>query len=175
MKFPMTNRVLTVALSCLAFLLLAAPAPARVQTNSPPEIRTPKPPASPRINGPAVFGVRPGSPVIYHIPATGDRPMEFSSTSLPAGFKLDSKSGDLTGTLPAPGESALTLRAKNALGSAEKKFKIVVGETHCPDPAHGLEQLELLGQPGGRRQGVAQRPRHGRLRPDQPRLELHQH
>ena len=40
-------------------------------------ILTPPPPATPRINGPGVFGVRPDAPFLYTIPATGDRPMEF--------------------------------------------------------------------------------------------------
>jgi hypothetical protein len=41
-------------------------------------ILTPPAPATPRINGPNVFGVRPGSPFLYTIPATGERPMTFS-------------------------------------------------------------------------------------------------
>ena len=41
-------------------------------------IRTPPAPDTPRINGPDIFGVRPGSPFLYTIPATGDRPMTFS-------------------------------------------------------------------------------------------------
>lgn len=43
-----------------------------------PLILTPPAPATPRINGPKIFGVRPGSPFQYSIPATGDRPMKFS-------------------------------------------------------------------------------------------------
>src|SRR5215831_6742182 len=41
------------------------------------EILTPKPPATPRINGATIFGVRPGHPVLFTIAATGDRPMQF--------------------------------------------------------------------------------------------------
>src|SRR5258706_6214445 len=58
-------------------------------------IRTPSAPATPRINGPAIFGVRPGSPFLYPIPATGDRPMEFSVKGLPAELLLDSKTGGI--------------------------------------------------------------------------------
>ena len=39
---------------------------------------TPKEQPAPRINGPSVFGVRPGSPFLYTIPATGERPIRFS-------------------------------------------------------------------------------------------------
>ena len=44
-------------------------------------ILTPPSPPTPRINGAGVFGVRPGAPFLYTIPATGDRPI---STGAPA-------------------------------------------------------------------------------------------
>ena len=36
-----------------------------------------------------IFGVRPGSPFLFTIPATGERPMKFSADNLPRGLKLD--------------------------------------------------------------------------------------
>ena len=39
------------------------------------EIRTPPAPATPRINGPRVYGARPGHPFFYHLPVTGERPV----------------------------------------------------------------------------------------------------
>ena len=54
-----------------------------------PYILTPAAPATPRINGANVFGVRPGSPFLFTIPATGDRPMKFSAKNLPSGLKLN--------------------------------------------------------------------------------------
>ncbi len=48
-------------------------------------ILTPAAPATPRINGARVFGVRPGNPFLFQIPATGDRPMTFAATGLPSG------------------------------------------------------------------------------------------
>ncbi len=59
-----------------------------------PEIRTPPAPATPRINGPSVFGVRPKHPLLYHLPVTGDRPMEYAADSLPAGLTLDTNAAD---------------------------------------------------------------------------------
>ena len=50
-------------------------------------VLTPKPPATPRINGPKVFGVRPGHPFLFTIPATGERPMEFAVDDLPVGLE----------------------------------------------------------------------------------------
>ena len=49
-------------------------------------ILTPKPSPQPRINGPAVYGVRPGNPFLYRIPTTGERPMTFSASNLPEGL-----------------------------------------------------------------------------------------
>ena len=86
--------------------LLPGQAVAANTTNS-ALIRTPSAPASPRINGPAIFGVRPGSPFLYRIPATGDRPMQFSVKGLPPALRVDSQTGDLTGSLAKPGEKVV--------------------------------------------------------------------
>jgi alpha-galactosidase len=102
-----------------------------------PEIRTPAAPHTPRINGPAIFGVRPDHPFLYHIPATGDRPMEFSADKLPKGLALDAATGNITGTLHKKGEYIVTFHAKNSLGKSDKKFKIVAGETIDLTPAMG--------------------------------------
>jgi alpha-galactosidase len=102
-----------------------------------PYLLTPAAPAKPRINGASVFGVRPGSPFLYTIPATGERPMEFSAKKLPRGLKLDAKTGRITGTLKTKGEYTVTLRAKNSSGVAEKKFRIVCGDQITLTPPMG--------------------------------------
>jgi len=102
-----------------------------------PEIRTPPAPPTPRINGPEIFGVRPDHPFLYHIPATGDRPMTFSADKLPAGLALDAATGNITGTLHKQSEYKVVFHAKNSLGSSDKNFKIVVGETISLTPAMG--------------------------------------
>jgi alpha-galactosidase len=115
-------------------------APDTILFHDRPEIRTPAAPPAPRINGPSIFGVRPEHPFLYHIPATGDRPMAFSVKNLPPGLKVDAESGDITGSLQKPGEYTMTLRAQNGKGAdhvAEKKFKIVVGETIALTPPLG--------------------------------------
>jgi alpha-galactosidase len=100
-------------------------------------ILTPPPPETPRINGPAVFGVRPGSPFLYTIPATGLRPLQYAVDALPAGLSLDGATGQITGALLQPGRFPVVLRARNAKGSAEKAFTIVVGEAIALTPAMG--------------------------------------
>jgi alpha-galactosidase len=108
-------------------------------------VLTPRPTDTPRINGPKIFGVRPGSPFLYSIPATGDRPMTFSVTGLPAGLRLDPATGRISGMLKTPGEHKVTLRAKNALGSAEKPFRIVVGEEIALTPPMGWNSYNCFG------------------------------
>jgi alpha-galactosidase len=97
------------------------------------------PPASPkpRINGAEIFGVRPGSPFLFTIAATGNRPMTFAANHLPAGLQLDPQTGHITGKLEKTGEYDVTLRAKNSLGAAKRKFKIIVGAKIALTPPMG--------------------------------------
>jgi alpha-galactosidase len=114
------------------------PDPRRRRADTPKaEILTPPAPATPRINGPSVFGVRPGSPFLYTIPATGERPMEFAVEGLPEGLKVDAATGQITGSLKEKGEFKVVLKAKNAQGENEKKFRIVVGDTIALTPPMG--------------------------------------
>ena len=100
-------------------------------------ILTPKPGPQPRLNGPAVYGCRPGHPFLYRIPAQGVRPLQFSTKGLPASLKLDPATGIITGTAPARGTHAVTLRAKSAHGSASRPFMIVAGDTLALTPPMG--------------------------------------
>jgi alpha-galactosidase len=101
-------------------------------------ILTPKPGPSPKINGPKVYGARPGKPFIYRIPATGKRPMDFSVQRLPQSLRLDEKTGIITGRTPKePGEYAVVLRARNSYGKDERTFKIVAGDTLALTPPMG--------------------------------------
>jgi alpha-galactosidase len=150
MKKSTTIGLITAALFVSANLLTAADALADTNSISatppqPPEILTPKPAPTPRINGPKIFGVRPGSPFLYSIPATGDRPMTFSADGLPEGLQLDAANGRISGTLNTAGEYKVTLRAKNSLGVAEKSFRIVVGEDVELTPAMGWNSYNCYG------------------------------
>ena len=119
---------------------------ADINAVSAPYILTPPAPATPRINGASVFGVRPGSPFLFTIPATGERPMTFAADNLPHGLKLDSKTGCITGTLKNKGEFSVTFRAKNSLGTAEKKFRIVCGDQIALTPPMGWNSWNCFAQ-----------------------------
>jgi alpha-galactosidase len=108
-------------------------------------ILTPPAPETPRVNGPSVFGVRPGAPFLYTIPATGRRPLSFSVGDLPAGLDLDPATGRITGTLASAGRHTVTLRARNELGLHEKKFRIVVGDNIALTPPMGWSSWNCWG------------------------------
>jgi alpha-galactosidase len=125
---------------CVLLVSLALPIAALHASDEPDysaRILTPPAPATPHINGPNVFGVRPKSPFLYTIPATGNRPVTFGVQNLPQGLTLDSVSGRITGVLDKPGEYKVILQAKNAKGMDEKKFRIEVGEKIALTPPMG--------------------------------------
>ena len=102
------------------------------------DFRTPPPAPTPHLNGPKVYGVRPGHPFLYRIPCTGTRPISFSAHHLPSSLKLNSKTGIISGTAPAkPGAYTVTLVASSSLGRDRRAFKIVVGETIGLTPQMG--------------------------------------
>ncbi len=100
-------------------------------------ILTPQPGPQPRINGARIFGVRPGSPFLFTIPATGSRPLQFGADDLPQGLKVDTKTGQITGMLTKLGEYAVTLKADNKYGTARRPLKIVCGDTLALTPHMG--------------------------------------
>ena len=104
----------------------------------PKVLLTPPPGPGPRLNGPLVYGARPGRPIIHRIPCTGTRPMVFSADDLPDSLALDPETGILTGTAPArAGRYLLALHAGNEHGAAERPFEIVVGDTLALTPPMG--------------------------------------
>lgn len=111
------------------------------------EILTPPESPFPRINSPAVFGVRPGRPFLYTVAATGTRPLEFAAEGLPEGLALDAKTGRITGTIASAEKKTYTatLKAKNAQGEASKKLRIVVGDTIGLTPPLGWNSWNCWG------------------------------
>lgn len=101
-------------------------------------ILTPPPGPAPHINGPRVYGARPGNPFLYRIPATGTRPIKFSAQNLPDTLTLDAATGIITGDSPRKrGEYPITLKAENTQGSDTRIFKLIVGDTLALTPPMG--------------------------------------
>jgi alpha-galactosidase len=90
-------------------------------------VLTPKPGPEPRINGTKIFGCGPGSPFLFAVPATGERPMTFSAEGLPPGLTLDPATGFITGKIADMGDWIVALKASNAKGEAGRTLKIICG------------------------------------------------
>jgi len=110
-------------------------------------ILTPPVGPEPRINGPKVFGVRPGSPFLFTIPATGERPMKFSANPLPEGLKIDSDTGIISGRIADKSHSAykLMVEASNSKGTAKRDFSIIVGDKIGLTPPLGWNSWNCWG------------------------------
>jgi alpha-galactosidase len=106
-------------------------------------ILTPKAGPAPHINGAKVFGVRPGHPVLYTIAASGNKPMKYDADRLPAGLKINKKTGQISGKIDKAGEYKIILEVKNKAGKAERPLKIVVGETIALTPPMGWNSWNI--------------------------------
>ena len=113
--------------------------------NIPKYILTPPAPATPRYNGPLVYGVRPGSPVIFRIPVSGERPMKFSVNNLPEGLTLDAAKGVISGSIRERGDYEMTIVAENAKGKTEQPFTIKVGDKIALTPPMGWNSWNCWG------------------------------
>ena len=92
---------------------------------------------APRINGPKIYGVRPNHPFLFRIPTTGQRPLRFSASGLPAGLKLDASTGIISGAAPEPGTYRVLLSAQNSHGRDTQALRIVAGVTIALTPPMG--------------------------------------
>lgn len=108
-------------------------------------IQTPPAPAIPRYNGAAVYGVRPGSPIIFKMAFSGNKPMTYSVPDLPEGLTLDTQRGVIQGSLAKRGEYPLTLVATNAQGTAKATLTIKVGNTIALTPPMGWNSWNCWG------------------------------
>ena len=110
-----------------------------------PYILTPKAPATPRYNGPLVFGVRPGSPVIFRLAFSGEKPMKYAVEGLPEGVVLDPDKGVLSGSCAKAGDYPLVFTATNAKGSARASFTLKVGSQIALTPPMGWNSWNCWG------------------------------
>jgi len=147
---------LALAACSLAATPTPAPAPAGQQAQALPEaprqqdaaaeqkdptsfILTPPDSPAPRINGARVFGVRPGSPFLYTIAATGTRPMTFSATGLPKGLKLDPETGRITRQAHESGRLRRHAGRRQRPGHGQRVAQNRHRRQNRPDTADGLE------------------------------------
>ena len=127
-KIMMTKNANTLCIALMVFCSLFRPAVGQLAGRASDR---------PSLNGASVFAARPNHPFLYRIPATGSRPMQFSAMGLPPGLKVDSRTGMITGTVKSAGSTDVVLRASNAAGRSERKFRIVIGDQLALTPPMG--------------------------------------
>ena len=110
-----------------------------------PYILTPKPGKAPRINGASVFGVRPWSPVLYKVAATGVPPLTYSADSLPGGLHIHADNGMITGVISKKGDYKVKLRVTNSFGTAESDLIIKCGDLISLTPPMGWNSWNVWG------------------------------
>jgi alpha-galactosidase len=110
-----------------------------------PYILTPKVADAPRINGARVFGVRPWSPFLFSVAATGKAPLRFIADSLPKGLKIDPVTGIITGSVGKKGEYVVKLKVENPIGCVTRDLKIVVGNRISLTPPLGWNSWNCWG------------------------------
>lgn len=103
------------------------------------------PQIAPRINGPRVFGCRPGHPLLFSIPASGAGALTYSIESLPDGLILDAKTGIITGILSVPGVYPMTIQVEGMGGMATRDFTIHCGSRLSLTPPMGWNSWNCWG------------------------------
>jgi len=79
------------------------------------------------IHGARIYGVTPGKPFLYRVPATGVKPLKFAAENLPAGLSLDPNTGIITGSLKEAGTTKSTITVTSGSESVSRDFVIVGG------------------------------------------------
>ena len=102
-------------------------------------VLTPPPAKAPRINGPAVYGARPGHEVIYRVPVTGEAPVGVSVEGLgrAPGLVFDATTRILSGAVAERGDYCLTVVASNAYGVSRRALTVRIGDAIQLTPAMG--------------------------------------
>jgi hypothetical protein len=101
--------------------------------------------ATPQFRNARVVGIYPGTPLIYSLAVSGQRPISFTAKNLPAELKLDSQTGIITGSLATAGEYKFKAFAKNSAGKAAMEIKIICGDRLALTPPMGWNSYDAFG------------------------------
>ena len=100
----------------------------------------------PEINGPEIFGVRPGKKFIYPLSISGALPLKIKIGGLPKGVRLDRKSGVLTGKILDTGKHSLKVTVSNRHGYFVRDLTIKVGAKLALTPPMGWSSWYAYGR-----------------------------
>lgn len=109
-------------------------------------ILTPPAKKEPRFNGAELWGVRPGHPVIFRVPVSGERPMKLTAAGLPDGVTFNADRGIIGGRAPtAKGDYPILVKAENSSGKAERIITLRIGDAICLTPPMGWNSWNIWG------------------------------
>lgn len=101
----------------------------------------------PELHGAARVGVRPGTELIHTLAATGERPLAFRVSGLPAGLTVDPTTGIVRGTAPpTAGTHVLHVAVGNRLGATSSEVELVVGDRLALTPPMGWNSWNVYGE-----------------------------
>lgn len=103
-------------------------------------------PDEPQINMAKVYGTKPGAPIILKIPTTGKEPIEYSSTNLPKGLKLNKNTGIITGVINEKGNYSCIIQASNSFGVDTEELLFKTGDTLSLTPPMGWSSWNIWGE-----------------------------
>ncbi len=125
---------------------VSGPAPqTTVWTSRQLSIDTSPAPEPPEIHAPFIVGVRTGTPLIWTVPVSGERPLSFSANSLPEGLALNPMTGTLTGTLLKSGDYPIRITVESHAGHDEHVIHVVAGEKIALTPPMGWNSYDSFG------------------------------
>jgi SOS-response transcriptional repressor LexA len=84
--------------------------------------------SEPAVHGAKIVGASPNKPFLFLIPTTGSAPFKFSAANLPAGLRLDSTSGIISGAIENEGSTDVALTVENAAGTTQSTLTIICGK-----------------------------------------------
>ena len=108
-------------------------------------IRTPKAPVIPLINAPYRYGACPGNSILFTIPVSGERPMNFTIADLPSGLSLDSSTGIVTGKIDVAGVYNMKVTATNVHGTDCREIIFEIGDKLALTPPMGWNSWNVFG------------------------------
>ncbi|HET8929667.1 MAG TPA: hypothetical protein VFN21_03315, partial [Acidimicrobiales bacterium] len=99
----------------------------------------------PRLHGARRVGCRPGTEVIHPIAVSGERPLTWQVTGLPAGLTVDDE-GIIRGIAPAdPGSIAIGVRVSNERGEIDETVELCLGDQLALTPPMGWNSWNVYG------------------------------
>lgn len=98
----------------------------------------------PVFHGAKVVGNRPHTELIFTVPATGKRPITFTTVNLPAGLNLEASTGIIRGTVNERGNYTIRVTAKNSIGETSQNIQLVIGDKLCLTPPMGWNSWNVF-------------------------------